>query len=612
MRSVADGLESIRSLARQQRWPDALHTFEASRHGHKELVLFNALLSALEKSAQWQRALLLVSDLERPSVVTFNTAMSACGRAERWQHAMLLSERLFTQRLRADVITSSSLITACAAHWAYAVRLIGLWDIAPSVVTFNAAMNACGKGFEWQQALVLLQDLRAEELQADVITFNSLISACAKSSEWQLAACFFSEAAKEVVPSIITYNSVLDACKQAGLWQLALSLLEASMHLTATVVTFSTALSACQSQWPTALRVLRRCLASTRCSTFVFNAAMALSPECLALKADLGARGLKPDLITHHALLASATWPEAETLLTEARALQLEPSSASYAVCPPWPWPRALHLEEAARVSVITSLRTEWPRALRLRQDLMTSNAALSACEKAAEWQQALLLFYELLESKVADVISFNTAMSACEKAEEWRNALWLLQLLEESGLRMSLVSFSACVSACEKAAKWQHALHLLQKAQRHVELDLIIFNAAIVACEQARRWRQALALLVAAEASGLQPNEVSYGSASRRSFSDSLLILSYFITFSYLISFHFISFIIFLQSFDSLRSFEVLVCCAACGAWRALQALLPWAFTPLAVSAALLLGPRPPLLAQLQRRALAKLAAKE
>lgn len=529
MLSVADALESIRSLARQQRWQDALCTFEGI--GHKELILCNAALSAFERSAQWQRALLLLSELQRPSVVSFNTAISACGRAQRWEHAIRLSELLFAGRLRPDVITSSSLITACATHWAYAVGLIGLWDVTPSVVTFNAAMNAAGKGTEWQQALLLLEDLRAEELQADVITFNSLITACAKSSEWQLAVCLFSEAAQEVVPSIITYNSVLDACKEAGLWQLALSLLEAS-ECRATVVTFSTALSACQSQWPTALRLLRRCLATTRPNTFVFNAAMALSPECLPLHQDLRARDLEADLVTYHALLGSATWAEAETLLCQARQRRLEPGPASYAVCAPWPWPRALHLEEAARAAVVAALRSQWPQALALRsEDVVTSNAALSACEKAAEWQQALKLLQELSELQVADVISFNTAMSACEKAEEWRHALWLLQLLEESGLRASLVSFSACVSACEKAAKWQHALNLLHKAQRHVDLDLIIFNAAIVACEQARCWRQALALLVAAEASGLQPNEVSYGSAARCFFSVSLLFVAYLVS---------------------------------------------------------------------------------
>ena len=61
------------------------------------------------------------------------------------------------------------------------------------------------------------------------------------------------------------------------------------------------------------------------------------------------------------------------------------------------------------------------------------------------------------------NVISFNAAISACEKGGQWQRALSLLDDMCKAGVTMNVISFSAAISACEKGGQWQRALCLLE-----------------------------------------------------------------------------------------------------------------------------------------------------
>ena len=85
------------------------------------------MISALEKSSQWQRALLFLAAAEHADVITFNAAghrngrcwgleatMSACDKGEQWQHAMELLQLMDLKTLEPDLISYNSAISACA------------------------------------------------------------------------------------------------------------------------------------------------------------------------------------------------------------------------------------------------------------------------------------------------------------------------------------------------------------------------------------------------------------------------------------------------------------------------------------------------------------------
>ena len=55
---------------------------------------------------------------------------------------------------------------------------------------YSAAMNACGRGEQWQQSVALLSKMQQDQLDADIIAYSTVISSCAKSGQWEQALMF--------------------------------------------------------------------------------------------------------------------------------------------------------------------------------------------------------------------------------------------------------------------------------------------------------------------------------------------------------------------------------------------------------------------------------------
>ena len=57
------------------------------------------------------------------------------------------------------------------------------------------------------------------------------------------------------------------------------------------------------------------------------------------------------------------------------------------------------------------------------------------------------------------NVIGHNAAISACEKAQQWEHAINLSQEIWRSRLEPIVIGYSAAISACEKVQRWEHAI---------------------------------------------------------------------------------------------------------------------------------------------------------
>ena len=61
-------------------------------------------------------------------------------------------------------------------------------------------------------------------------------------------------------------------------------------------------------------------------------------------------------------------------------------------------------------------------RLRRLEPDVITFNAAMSACEKTTQWLQALGMFADMrLRHVDSDVVACNAAICTCRKGTQWQ-----------------------------------------------------------------------------------------------------------------------------------------------------------------------------------------------
>ncbi|CAK0848878.1 unnamed protein product [Prorocentrum cordatum] len=107
-------------------------------------ISYCVAVSACEKSAQWQRALRLLSEMREVrvelSTVSFNAGISACEKGKQWQRAL----GLFGEMQEANIKLDS--------------------------ISYSAGISACEKGAQWQSALGLLSKMCEAIVEADVIS----------------------------------------------------------------------------------------------------------------------------------------------------------------------------------------------------------------------------------------------------------------------------------------------------------------------------------------------------------------------------------------------------------------------------------------------------------
>lgn len=60
-------------------------------------------------------------------------------------------------------------------------------------------------------------------------------------------------------------------------------------------------------------------------------------------------------------------------------------------------------------------------------------------------------------------IISSNAAISACERCDEWQRALSLFKHVNDLRLDATIITFGAAISACESGAQWHRATELKQ-----------------------------------------------------------------------------------------------------------------------------------------------------
>ncbi|CAE7935429.1 unnamed protein product [Symbiodinium sp. KB8] len=136
-------------------------------------------------------------------------------------------------------------------------------DLRPDTITYNTAIRiAQHKTWPWSQACFLLCDLRELALKGDLISRNTALTVCRGAGHLRLCLQLLADLVlQRLEADVVTYSTAISACDPQD-WQTALSLLGQMEHtgLEINLVCYSAALQACgrSTQWQRGLILYSR------------------------------------------------------------------------------------------------------------------------------------------------------------------------------------------------------------------------------------------------------------------------------------------------------------------------------------------------------------------
>ncbi|CAJ1402555.1 unnamed protein product [Effrenium voratum] len=539
-------------------WRQALHWLPpalAASLGSGDCGPLGVVLMACGRQAAWRSAAAAVALGKdaglQPDLPTCNTFLSVFSAASAWRDALVSLQHVARSKLRPSTVTRNAAAAACAGSGGWR-RVAGLLENSRSRVGCNVAAEALRVAKRWRQAL----HLAARSEVSDVKTCDAAICACEAGSH-RGVQMLMGELDRHHLPALLRRlrgaGTQLRAAwvlrepkRAAAVVLLAISGRVGSepswnidpMH-SGGVIACSQSITAAtrRSDWQHGLELfaeLRR--AQSELDVVAGNAQLAaargggwrLAVDLRAFRA----RSLEPSVVSYNTLgaaeVAGGRWHHALARLATATRLDAFNLSSCAGKSP---WRRAVCLLRSAErrrlalrvvrnaaLAAISAASEEtegaWRQALRLGAqalgdvdgaDGVTGNSALSACERARRWRQAMELLRNVRRRRFGNIISCNAAMSACQKVARWQDAVLMLV-----GIQPTAISYSTAASACE-GPMWPRALRCFSASPRAA------LNAAVAAAggaADAAAWRLALQLAFAAPSARCATDLVTYNAA--------------------------------------------------------------------------------------------------
>lgn len=392
------------------------------------------------------------------------------------------------------------------------VALEGYADL----IAYSSAITACARGTAWEQALLLLAELRKIRTQLDVITFGAGISACEKAGTWQQAVLLLDILNHEVqTANAVVYNTATSACGRGRQWQRAELLVQqlCRCNLQADVRSQNALVSA-RAKWRSALFTVREFLQQSLEPDVITRNALLASLRQHWRRGHLflhqtpkGSRDLMTYNTTSAAFgAAGEVWRLSFEVLSELLRDTLLPDVFSFSasnaceVCGQWQ-----HSQDLLRKLPDCSIE----------MNIVTFNSTVSSLDKGSEWQSAQSLL-TVLQSQLTEpeVATYNTASSACQKSGKWQRAQSLLTELQERRMPADVFTYGSAISATEEGSHWQQVQNLMCELQCCIlQVNLVVCNAAISACARAWRARAAISFYQKLQTEQLEADAITYES---------------------------------------------------------------------------------------------------
>ena len=304
--------------------------------GARTLELFSQVISKHGRRQLWVAALNLFYYLHTARLqidrVAHGAVVNACGRGARWNQAWHLLQEAQTMTLKQHIVTYNGATSASGKAWRAALSLqvaAATSQVLPDIITYSTAMSSVGTRLRWQSALSLFRDLYNLAMECDTVSGNAALNALEKGKQWQRAAHSFTALlTTSLRPSIITSNSLMSAFTTLDQWPNSICWLAHTRRLSLQHDAFSHSAVACacevSEQWQVGLYYME--LDASQ-SLVLCNAAVSTCEKsgrwefATTLLKHTHRKGMKPDTITHNAVLSSfgqgSRWAEAVLTLSD-------------------------------------------------------------------------------------------------------------------------------------------------------------------------------------------------------------------------------------------------------------------------------------------------------
>jgi pentatricopeptide repeat domain-containing protein 1 len=486
-------------------------------------------IKSLGRSGKTDEALQIYATLDRPTIRILNGAIDACARARptRLDTAFeIFDNAMKTTPLKPNEFTFGSLINACnrARNAEKAMEVLRSMEkdygVAPNAIIYSSAISACARSEppKPELALQLLQEVVEEKkLQMSVVGFNAAIDACGKASDWENAISLLTrmeEATKNnnsnnnkninnnlnnnnntmseflvPEPDSVTYGTVLTACERGKQWKLILknaeSMQERGLPLDARSI--MSCLHAC-SELGLAYEALKYLDTMKSAKS---------SPQQTAGLQRSGARKplLGPDEVAYRCAISACARGGA--------------------------WREGIQLLE------------EYKNATGTPANTIAYTAAITGCEYAGEWKEAFFLLDRMRKEGVEpNEITMAAVIAACATAcsrDEYKDpdktlmpiphqkAMILLSLLEKDPnlVNPNIQIYNAAIRVCAESYDIEGAFRILQDAKdAEIERTEITYGSLMTACERQGCVDSASKVFRMMKEDDIEPNEIIYGAA--------------------------------------------------------------------------------------------------
>lgn len=229
---------------------DAWQVF--SRVRHKDLIIWNAMISGLSQNGYLDEVLKLLCRMREenfePDKFTFASIFAACANTMAVQQGRQVHGLILKSKLNADAALANSLITMyCRAGCLREARKVFSDLPLKNVVSWTAMNGGCAQSGYSQEALKIFAQMEKDAVKPNAQTFVALLTACSYAGMSKDAGKFFEmmEVKYSIQPCFDHYACMVDMLGRAGRLNEAENLIKA-MPFQPDALVWRMLLSACR------------------------------------------------------------------------------------------------------------------------------------------------------------------------------------------------------------------------------------------------------------------------------------------------------------------------------------------------------------------------------